>query len=126
MGEWFAGFAAEIGRWWTTVPTVEIIWLTIGFGAQMMFSMRFLVQWIASERARESIVPETFWYFSFVGGLMMLTYAVYRKDPVFILGQALGLVVYSRNIYLIWRNKRLNAEVSKRLSRASAGFKPAE
>ena len=68
--------------------------------------MRFIVQWIASEKARASIVPETFWYFSFVGGFLLLAYAVYRADPVFILGQATGLVIYSRNIYFIWVGKR--------------------
>ena len=66
-----------------------------------MFSMRFIVQWIASERARRSIVPETFWYFSMFGGAMLLAYAIYRMDPVFMLGQAMGLIIYSRNIYFI-------------------------
>ena len=66
-----------------------------------MFSMRFIVQWIASERARRSIVPETFWYFSLFGGAMLLAYAIYRLDPVFMLGQAMGLIIYSRNIYFI-------------------------
>jgi lipid-A-disaccharide synthase-like uncharacterized protein len=71
-----------------------------------MFSMRFIVQWIASEKARASIVPETFWYFSIAGGLLLLAYAIYRTDPVFIIGQATGLVIYARNIYFIWKNKR--------------------
>jgi lipid-A-disaccharide synthase-like uncharacterized protein len=84
----------------------EIIWLAVGFGAQMMFSARFLVQWIASERLRKSIIPEAFWYFSFVGGAMLLTYAIYRRDPVFIMGQTFGLIVYSRNIYFLWMHKR--------------------
>ena len=83
----------------------ELIWLTIGFGAQLMFSMRFIVQWIASERARQSVVPEIFWYFSLAGGAMLLTYAIYRLDPVFILGQLTGLVIYSRNIFFIWQAK---------------------
>jgi len=77
------------------------IWLVIGFLAQAMFTMRFIIQWIASERAGKSIVPVAFWYFSFFGGAMLLSYAVYRMDPVFILGQAMGLFVYSRNLYLI-------------------------
>ncbi len=67
-----------------------------------MFSMRFIIQWIASERARASIVPEAFWYFSFCGGLMLFIYAIHRMDPVFILGQGIGLFIYSRNIYFIW------------------------
>ena len=71
-----------------------------------MFSMRFIVQWVATEKARASIIPETFWYFSFAGGSMLLAYAIYRSDPVFIVGQAAGLVIYARNIYFIWLGKR--------------------
>jgi len=71
-----------------------------------MFSMRFIVQWLATEKARASIIPETFWYFSFAGGSMLLAYAIYRMDPVFILGQGMGLVIYARNIYFIWLGKR--------------------
>ena len=97
---------ASLAHWWTTTPTTELVWIAIGLIAQFMFSMRFIVQWIASERARRSIVPETFWYFSFFGGLLLLAYAIYRLDPVFILGQAAGLVIYSRNIYFIWLGKR--------------------
>ncbi|MBL4599740.1 MAG: lipid-A-disaccharide synthase N-terminal domain-containing protein [Rhizobiaceae bacterium] len=92
-------------NWWANTSNTEILWLAVGFGAQMMFSMRFLIQWIASEKARASIVPETFWYFSFVGGAMLLVYAIYRVDPVFIMGQATGLLIYSRNIYFIQKNK---------------------
>ncbi len=79
----------------------ELLWVLFGFAAQLMFTARFLMQWIASERARESIVPVAFWYFSLAGGLMLLSYAVYRADPVFILGQALGVVIYLRNLWLI-------------------------
>jgi len=117
----------KLMQWWASVSTVELIWLGVGFAAQLMFSMRFIVQWIASERARKSIVPETFWYFSLAGGLMLCIYAIYRMDPVFMLGQAMGLVIYSRNIYLIWQNKKLEAELSAGMSRAATGFKaPAE
>lgn len=92
--------------WWASITTAEAIWLAIGFGAQFMFSMRFLVQWIASERAGASIMPEAFWYFSLAGGLMLFAYALYRVDPVFILGQGMGLIIYSRNIWFIWRSKQ--------------------
>lgn len=85
----------------------ETIWLGIGFGGQAMFSMRFLVQWLYSEKVKRSIVPVAFWYFSIAGSLMLLSYAVYKKDPVFILGQSFGLLVYLRNLYLIRREKRL-------------------
>ena len=81
--------------------TETSLWIGIGLAGQLLFTSRFLVQWIASERARESIVPVAFWYFSLAGGLMLLSYAVYRADPVFILGQALGVVIYLRNLWLI-------------------------
>jgi lipid-A-disaccharide synthase-like uncharacterized protein len=89
-----------------STPATEKAWLAYGFAAQLMFSMRFIVQWIASERARRSIVPETFWYFSLVGGAMLFAYAIYRLDPVFMLGQGMGLVIYSRNIYFIRANRK--------------------
>lgn len=95
-----------LSQWWASVSTTELIWLTIGFTAQFMFSLRFIVQWVASERARASIVPEAFWYFSLAGGCMLLVYAIYRMDPVFILGQGMGIIIYSRNIYFIRRSKR--------------------
>jgi lipid-A-disaccharide synthase-like uncharacterized protein len=79
----------------------ELAWIGLGFFAQFMFMMRFMVQWIASERASESIVPVGFWYFSIFGGLLMLAYAIHREDPVFIAGQALGMVIYLRNLYFI-------------------------
>jgi lipid-A-disaccharide synthase-like uncharacterized protein len=76
-------------------------WVILGFVAQAFFTMRFVVQWIASERARASVVPIAFWFFSIGGGALLLVYALYRRDPVFIAGQALGLVVYIRNLYFI-------------------------
>lgn len=81
-----------------------------------MFSMRFILQWIASERARRSIVPEVFWYFSFAGGAMLLAYAIYRVDPVFILGQATGLLIYARNIHMIWSAKKVSAVAQSELA----------
>ncbi len=86
--------------------TTELAWVIFGLGAQLMFTARFLVQWIASERARSSVVPVAFWYFSLVGGLMLLAYAIYRTDPVFILGQLLGVLIYSRNLWLIHANRK--------------------
>lgn len=93
-------------EWFARIGWAEIAWLTVGFLAQALFSARFLVQWIASERVRKSIVPEAFWYFSASGGAMLLAYAIWRQDPVFILGQAFGLVVYARNIYFIWSERQ--------------------
>jgi lipid-A-disaccharide synthase-like uncharacterized protein len=98
--------AANLARWWASTPATDLIWISIGFVAQFMFSMRFVVQWLASEKARASIVPEIFWYFSILGGTLLLAYAIYRMDPVFIVGQAAGLVIYARNIYFIWLGKR--------------------
>jgi lipid-A-disaccharide synthase-like uncharacterized protein len=86
--------------------TAEQIWLVIGFCGQALFSARFLVQWIASERARRSIVPAAFWFFSVGGGVTLLLYALYRRDPVFIVGQAAGLLIYGRNIFFILRERR--------------------
>ena len=80
-------------------------WVALGFLAQGFFTMRFVVQWIASERARRSVIPVAFWFFSVGGGTLLLVYALYRRDPVFIAGQALGLVVYLRNLYFIALHK---------------------
>jgi lipid-A-disaccharide synthase-like uncharacterized protein len=80
-------------------------WLAVGFLGQACFFGRFLIQWIASERLRRSVVPVAFWYFSIVGGVILLAYAIHRQDPVFILGQATGLLVYSRNLYFIGRQR---------------------
>lgn len=98
---------AGLVQWWKAAPTAELVWLAVGLAAQLMFSMRFIVQWVVTERARASVVPEMFWYFSFAGGVLLLSYAIYRLDPVFILGQATGLVIYVRNIYFIWLGKRV-------------------
>lgn len=79
----------------------ELMWVLFGLFGQLLFTGRFLVQWIASEKARRSVVPVAFWYFSIAGGVVLLAYAIYRLDPVFILGQSLGVVIYARNLWLI-------------------------
>jgi lipid-A-disaccharide synthase-like uncharacterized protein len=81
-------------------------WVALGFAAQALFSMRFLVQWIASERAGRSIIPLAFWWFSIVGGVLLFVYSLYRRDPVFIAGQGLGLFIYLRNLYFVLRERR--------------------
>jgi len=86
--------------------SAKVIWLSIGFLGQAMFSMRFLIQWLSSERQRRSVVPVHFWYFSLAGGLILLIYAIHRRDPVFILGQAGGILIYVRNLYFIKRSPR--------------------
>jgi lipid-A-disaccharide synthase-like uncharacterized protein len=85
------------------------IWLVIGLAGQALFSARFLVQWLVSEKRRESVIPVAFWYLSLAGSAVLLTYAIYRKDPVFILGQSMGSIIYLRNLWLI-REKRLSGE----------------
>ncbi|MBW1787378.1 MAG: lipid-A-disaccharide synthase N-terminal domain-containing protein [Deltaproteobacteria bacterium] len=82
------------------------IWLIVGFAGQALFSMRFLLQWLASERMKKSVIPVAFWYFSIAGGVTLLAYAIHRKDPVFIVGQATGLLIYSRNLYFIFRERK--------------------
>ena len=89
------------------MSAVETSWLLIGLAGQALFSARFLVQWIHSERERRSVIPVAFWYFSLFGSLALLAYALYRKDPVFVLGQSTGLFIYLRNLYFI-RRERLN------------------
>lgn len=84
-------------------------WILLGFVAQFFFMMRFVVQWIASERARRSVIPLAFWFFSLGGGLLLLIYAVHRRDPVFIAGQGLGLFIYVRNLWLIVAERRRTA-----------------
>lgn len=81
-------------------------WLIVGFLGQLLFFSRFLIQWIHSERAKQSVIPNSFWYLSLFGGLILLIYAIYRKDPVFIAGQSVGILVYARNLWFIHRRKK--------------------
>ena len=82
---------------------ISKFWLVIGLGGQLLFAMRFLIQWIASEKRKKSVIPVSFWYFSLGGSLILLAYAIYSKDPIFILGQSLGFFIYLRNLILIYR-----------------------
>ncbi|HEY9182410.1 MAG TPA: lipid-A-disaccharide synthase N-terminal domain-containing protein [Gammaproteobacteria bacterium] len=81
--------------------SMHTLWLAVGFGGQLMFSARFLVQWLVSEKQRRSVIPTAFWYLSIGGGVMLLLYAVYKRDPVFIAGQATGVFIYARNLLLL-------------------------
>jgi lipid-A-disaccharide synthase-like uncharacterized protein len=78
-------------------------WLAIGFLGQGLFSIRFVVQWLKSERMKRSVVPLAFWYFSLAGGITLFVYSLHRSDPVFIVGQGLGIFIYLRNLWLIYR-----------------------
>lgn len=90
-----------IWTWLHVQSWTELTWVMIGLTGQLLFTARFLVQWVASEREKRSVIPIAFWYFSLAGGLVLFTYALWRKDPVFILGQSMGLVIYIRNLWLI-------------------------
>ncbi len=91
----------------------ETIWIIVGFAGQACFTSRFLIQWLASERQKKSVIPIAFWYCSIMGGAILLTYAIYRKDPVFILGQSTGLIIYLRNLYFIHQEKYRNSSPLK-------------
>ena len=78
-------------------------WLIVGFGGQALFSMRFLVQWLMSERRKRSVIPNAFWHFSLWGGITLFIYAAHKEDPVFMLGQGAGVFIYLRNLWLIHR-----------------------
>ncbi len=87
-------------------------WLITGFAGQAPFTLRFLAQWIASERARKGTVPVAFWWLSLAGGAVLFTYALHRRDPVFALGQGAGLAIYARNLVLIGRERRRSGQVA--------------
>ena len=84
----------------------------LGYVGQSLFAVRFVVQWAASERQGESVIPIYFWYLSLFGGVILLAYAIFRSDPVFILGQSTGLFVYLRNLMLIYRKRAVPTEIS--------------
>ncbi|MGG7565962.1 lipid-A-disaccharide synthase N-terminal domain-containing protein [Rhodovulum sp. DZ06] len=99
MIEWLMGVLGADSR-------AELAWVAVGLGGQLLFTARFLVQWIASEKARKSVVPTAFWWFSIGGAAVLLAYAIYRADPVFILGQSMGFFIYARNLWFIRDEKR--------------------
>ena len=93
-----------------SLSNLEIIFLIIGFIGQGLFASRFIFQWIYSEKRGESYIPIIFWYLSIFGGIGLLTYAIFRKDPVIIVGQLFGILIYLRNLILIYKKKRLESE----------------
>lgn len=88
----------------------QLVWVMVGFLGQALFSARFVIQWFVSEKAKESIVPIAFWYFSILGGMTLLTYAIWRRDPVIICGQAGGLLIYARNLWFIHSKRARDAD----------------
>ncbi len=87
--------ALQVNSW------AEFAWVLVGLTGQCLFTMRFLVQWMVSERLRRSVIPVAFWYFSLAGGMVLFAYALWRRDPVFIIGQSAGVAIYTRNLWLI-------------------------
>src|SRR3954463_13117794 len=98
---------------WSLVWGISL-WVKIGFLGQILFTARFLVQWVASEKKKDSVVPVAFWWLSIVGGVILLAYAIHRRDPVIIVGQAMGLLVYVRNLMLVERARRRAAKRVKK------------
>ena len=89
----------------------ETIMIVIGFGGQALFATRFIIQWLSSENAGRSVIPVAFWYFSITGGLVLLTYAIWRQDPVIIAGQSVGVFIYARNLYFISKEKKTKSRL---------------
>jgi lipid-A-disaccharide synthase-like uncharacterized protein len=107
-----------IGGYFYDVFIVRLDWWAwVGILAQLLFTARFIVQWIASERAGRSVMPVAFWWFSIGGGIMLLIYALFRRDPVFILGQGLGLGIYARNLWFVLRER---ASLARRIDSAAS------
>ncbi|GGI79830.1 lipid-A-disaccharide synthase N-terminal domain-containing protein [Legionella impletisoli] len=92
---------------------IEYVWLGVGLLGQAIFSARFIVQWLVSEKVKRSVIPVAFWYLSLLGGVTLLAYSVYKRDPVFILGQSTGVFIYSRNLLLIQRERTSRSQKLK-------------
>lgn len=105
--------------WLGAQNSTDAIWLGIGFAGQIAFTSRFLVQWLASERKKDSVVPTAFWWFSLAGGLTLLSYAIHKRDPVIVVGQAFGVLIYLRNLILISEARRTRRQSSLESSSAS-------
>ena len=99
-----------LASWLGAETKTELVWIMTGLGGQLLFMMRFIVQMIVSEKAKKSIIPVSFWWISIAGAAILLSYAIYRADPVFILGQSLGFFIYARNLWLIHAEGKKDAE----------------
>ena len=95
---------------------IDMVWLCVGLLGQVLFMMRFIVQWLHSERHQKSVIPVSFWYFSLIGGLAVLFYGLHKAEPVIILGQLPGTFVYARNLVLIKRHAKTKSELSEDVS----------
>ena len=105
IGIYFSHIINALNAYIVGMPSIDLMWLAIGLLGQCLFMARFIVQWIHSERHGESLIPISFWYLSLIGGLVVLAYGLHKLDPVIILGQLPGTVVYTRNLMLIRRNQ---------------------
>ena len=102
-----ADVSHAVGYYLYNVFLQNLSWLVLfGYAGQLLFTMRFLVQWIATERAKRSVIPVAFWFFSIGGGVLLFVYALMKRDPVFILGQGFGVFIYMRNLYFVYRERR--------------------
>ncbi len=97
-----------LASWLGAETRAELTWVMVGLGGQVLFMMRFVIQWIVSEKAKRSTIPVSFWWLSIGGAAILLAYAIYRADPVFILGQSLGFFIYARNLWLIHAEQRID------------------
>ncbi len=95
-----------LAGWLGAETRAELAWILVGLGGQVLFMMRFLVPWIVSEKAQRSTIPGAFWWLSIGGAAILLAYAIWRTDPVFILGQSMGFFIYARNLWLIHAERR--------------------
>jgi lipid-A-disaccharide synthase-like uncharacterized protein len=108
-----ADLSHGVGDYLYNVFFLKLSWLVlVGYAGQALFTMRFVVQWVASERAKKSVFPVAFWFFSIGGGILLFVYALTIKDPVFILGQGFGVFVYLRNLYFVYRERRATGEAT--------------
>jgi len=110
IGYFFGHLVEALQNYVSGMPASDLIWLGIGLTGQCLFMMRFIVQWIHSERHHQSLIPVSFWYLSLSGGLIVLAYGLHKLDPVIILGQLPGTVVYTRNLMLIQRAAKLDKQ----------------
>lgn len=109
---------AKLTAWWSALSPADTIWLVVGLAGQALFSARWLIQWFVTEKSRRSTMPDTFWYLSLLGGLLVFAYGLHRLDPVIILGQ-FGVIIYARNLFFIRQEKQAAAPPSSRAAPSS-------
>jgi lipid-A-disaccharide synthase-like uncharacterized protein len=102
---------AKLIAWWAALSPAEVMWLAVGLTGQALFSARWLIQWFVTEKSRRSTMPDTFWYLSLLGGLLVFAYGLHRLDPVIILGQ-FGVIIYARNLFFIRKEKQTAASTA--------------